>query len=55
MSDPRSASDGDAGEVEALGADPDFPTTDHDPEPDHLPSVDGEDEDDDDVDVADLP
>ncbi|WP_159463287.1 MULTISPECIES: hypothetical protein [Microbacterium] len=51
MSDTSNSQDNQE-EIEAVGVDPDFVTTDHDPEPDDLPST-GEGEDD--VDVADLP
>lgn len=55
MSDPQSTSD-DQPEVDALGADPDFVTTDHDPDPsspidDQASTAD----DDDEVEVSDLP
>ena len=53
MSD-TSADQDDRGEVEALGADPDFPTTDPDPDVDESSSSPAE-EDDEDVEVSDLP
>ena len=53
MSDTSNSQD-DQEEIEAIGVDPDFVTIDHDPEPDELPATGGG-EDDDDIDVADLP
>ena len=53
MSDPNSTDADDAPEVDAVGVDADIVTNDHDPEPDDLPA--GEEDGDDDIDVADLP
>lgn len=58
MSDSQSSFD-DGPQVDAIGADPDFPTTDQDPQPDaaspsEQPSPDEQNQDED-VDLSDLP
>ncbi|MDQ0726346.1 hypothetical protein [Microbacterium sp. W4I20] len=53
MSDPQAAPDPNR-EVDATGVDADIVTNDHDPEPDDLPEA-KNDEDDDSVEVSDLP
>lgn len=53
MSDPQSTPD-DRPEVDAVGVDPDFVTNDHDPDA-SSPVEEEASEDDDEVDVADLP
>lgn len=52
MSDPNSNAADDGPEVDAVGVDADIVTNDHAPEPDDLPASE---DDDDDLDVADLP